>query len=956
MKKQNNILETIKNTIYLVFACIVLNACTEEDIYKTSDVKEGIPVEVGFKFSVPSMEKVTTRGLSDKGEFQVNDLYVFVFNANSKKRKEGGGYYDSNTISNVVDGSQSNHQTASGILTLSTTSGKSLIYAVANVGGNDLGGNIINELEKITDLQGLQDAWAELTIKGNVERSSPALVMSGAYVDGSDQSQMGYCEIIDKSTTLSGKISLTRLDSHITFRLKPNMEGDGGKIKSFEPKSWKVYNVPSKSYLLSRNDYDDAVTNSKDDYTDTEASIGFGVDGNVYSFDFYMLENRKKSRTYEGKAISKYEEREEEVKTSDKKNTGEYKYVEPYATFVELKAHMEIENGNDGIRVADVTYVIHLGYVNNVASDFKNERNKKYTYNVTIKDVENIITEVQDHSKEPQPGAEGDVVDSETKIYNIDAHYGYLILGFSYSQVASGLNFFVKTPFGETKQDNSPQGHDYKWLKFKANANNASNKLEKYPKNGTGVIDLFGLENSIKTQFDNNKKKYNWSEEQAEKHRNDIYYYTVFIDEYYYEQHPCGTTNWTRAHWEEFVNKDNRYALIIFEPQKSADEESSYASAKYMITQKSIQTYYSTTNLNSDKIALGMEHIDETGVTSKWNEGSYGSSPKNGYYNTYSLWSKASISSYGDVTIPSNNTFKMNDDISGAIYECMSRNRDENNDGYIKGEEIKWYLPATDQLVGMFLGAESLPSPLFGENDSNPGSTNGKTYGTYHYITSDKKRIWSEEGATFGPADVPYATSPKKLRCVRTLGISSKTQSETPSSEKNIGGTIYRYNNNIFYMDYFDNQSIRTSIAENRELDLHHNFSSYNRPYTAFQVAKQRMSTDGKNTFKWTSWSNLVTSQGLNRSVCANYYENSTSEKGSWRAPNQRELMIIYLQNPSLVENTPTSDQNNNRFGSYTRTSWKFNDKHHFSIDKSQMVKDQNDSRGSFIRCVRDVK
>ena len=56
---------------------------------------------------------------------------------------------------------------------------------------------------------------------------------------------------------------------------------------------------------------------------------------------------------------------------------------------------MEIENADNdnGIRVADVTYVIHLGYVDNVAADFKNERNKKYTYNVTINNVEDIVTE-----------------------------------------------------------------------------------------------------------------------------------------------------------------------------------------------------------------------------------------------------------------------------------------------------------------------------------------------------------------------------------------------------------------------------------------------------------------------------------------------------------------------------------------------------------------------------------
>lgn len=979
MKKQNNILAVIKNTIYLAFACIVLNACTEDEIYKTSNIVEGVPVEVGFKFSVPSMEKVTTRGLTDEGEFQVNDLYVFIFDANNNQiRKSGGGYYDSDAISKVITGSQVSGTTSSGTLKLKTTSGESLIYGIANVNGNDLGGNIVSRLDKINNLQDLQDAWLELTPKGNVERSAAALVMSGAYTDGSNQPQTGYCNIIDKTTTLTGKISLTRLDSHITFKINPKMKTNGGKIISFEPKSWKVYNVPSKSYILTHGDYDDAVTDNKDDYKDTDASIRFDTENDKYNFDFYMLENRKKSKSYNGKTISKYEEREEEVKTDDKKNTGEYKYVEPHATFVELKAHMEIENGKDGIRVADVTYVIHLGYVKNQADDFKNERNKKYTYNVTIEDVNSIITEVTDHTKEPQPGAEGDVVDSETQIYNVDAHYGYLILGFSYSQVASGLNFFVKTPFGETKQ-NSPQlNHDYKWLRFKANTNNAADKLEEYPKNGSGLIYLFGLENSIKQQFDNNKKKNNWNDAQVEVHKKDIYYYTVFIDEYYYEQHPCGTENWgNRAHWEEFANKENRYALLIFEPQKSADEESSYASAKYMITQKSIQTYYSTTGLNSDKIALGMEHVDETGVPSKWYKDddwvysgsnyirniiigdNYGSNQKNGYENTHTQWNNAKLSTYGDVTIPSKNTFKMNDNFSSAIYECMTRNRDENHDGYIKGEEIKWYLPATDQLVGMFLGAESLSSPLFGDGISNPGTSYGKPNGTYHYITSDKKRIWAEEGATFGPAVVDYATAPKNLRCVRTLGVNSQTQSQTPTSEKNIGGTIYRYNSSTrtFYMDYFDAQSIRTSIVENRELDLHHNFSSYNRPYTAFQIAQKRMTINGIENWDNkpipTDWKSLVKNSGLSRSVCTDYFENNNkSDKGSWRAPNQRELMIIYLQDPSLVEYQVTDDYMY-RYGSFTRTCWKFNENDHFTVDKDLITKG---TAGSFVRCVRDVK
>ena len=944
MKKQNNILAVIKNIIYLVFACAFLNACTEDEIYKPSEIVEGVPVEVGFKFTIPSMQKVSTRGLSDEGEFQVNDLYVLIFNANNDQaRKTGGGYYNSDQIENVITGNQANGKVSSGTLTLKTTSGESLIYAVANVKGNDLGGDFTAALENVNSLADFKKLSVALTIKANVERSSPALVMSGAYIDGSTQPQIGYCNIPAQSTTLSGKISLTRLDSHIIFKITPNMQANGGKIKTFTPKSCRVYNVPNKSYIVAQDA--DVVGKTAEDYDDTESSIRFGEQAdNVYDFDFYMLENRKNAKTYEGKSIDNYKQREEEVKTNEHKNTGEYKYVEPYATFVEIKAHMEIENAenDNGIRVADVTYVIHLGYVDNVAADFKNERNKKYTYNVTINNVDDIVTEVtEEGNPEKTPGAEGDVVDSQTTVYNLDAHYGYLILKFKYSEVKDGLQFYVKTPFGETNHDSeSTSSHDYQWLQFARCSNEST--LANYPKDGKGLINLFGLKADIEKQHNNN-----WN-------KDDTYYYTVFVNEYFYETNPLDTSSansWGNENWEKFVNKDDRYALLIFSPQKSPDGESSYASAKYMITQKSIQTYYSTEKFNSDKTALGMEHIDETGVPNGWMNGSYGSSQENGYLNTYPVVYNTNISSYGKETTPNGkNTFTINDE-ANAIQACMARNRDENNDGKISGSEVKWFLPGINQLVGMFLGAESLPTPLFGDGDSKPGTywnnqlRKNVTYGTYHYISSDKKRLWSEEGASFGPGEVDYAAKPEKLRCVRTLGISSQS-SNTSKKE----GKVYNTNNSYTYqMDYLDNQSIRTSFIENNELDLHHNFSPYNRPYSKFQVATQSMANE-KGEYWQTNWKNLVSKDNLNRSVCINYYENkSQSDKGSWRAPNQRELMIIYLQDPSLVKNP------NNRYGAYTRTSWKFNNNEHFSIDINQMRKSSG-SEGSFVRCVKDIK
>lgn len=73
------------------------------------------------------------------------------------------------------------------------------------------------------------------------------------------------------------------------------------------------------------------------------------------------------------------------------------------------------------------------------------------------------------------------------------------------------------------------------------------------------------------------------------------------------------------------------------------------------------------------------------------------------------------------------------------------------------------------------LGAESLPTPLFGDGDKQPGTyTYNKkeigTYGTYHYISSDKQRLWSEEGATFGPCcRYTLCKSPRKCLDVYVL-------------------------------------------------------------------------------------------------------------------------------------------------------------------------------------------
>lgn len=522
MRKQINISAYIRQTFVLVLTGILFFACQEDEIIKNTDVKEGIPVTVSFNLSVPEMKTTVTRGLRDEEEFQINDLYLLIFDAKGN-RKEGTRFYSSDSLT-TSNGNQNNP--TNGVLkNIETTSGLSYIFAAANTNSNQLSGdgNLKKKLDKVTTLEEFKNITAMLNSKTNaaqVDRTQAALVMCGAYTpnaSGDTSTSEGECTIPEKSGALNGKILLERLDSHITFNI--SWGGEKSKVTSFELSSWRIYNVPVRSYLLAKTE--DAVKSNKNHYSTSIAEHKVTMNEKSCSFDFYMLENRKKAKMYEGCSLESYADREAEVKDGNGLNTGTYKYVEPFATYVEIKANMELTSSNEtltGKKIANVTYTIHLGGGSNDYSNFKSERNKKYIYNVEINDTEDIRVEVQE-GNERRPGVEGDVVDAKTKVYTLDAHYNCFNIGLT-KKDAENLSFVVHTPFGSIDNRanyNQRAGGDYKWIRFAHTSDN--NTLAEYPKNGEGLIDLFGLAADIQTQSGS---------------EDDTFYYTIFVDEYYY--------------------------------------------------------------------------------------------------------------------------------------------------------------------------------------------------------------------------------------------------------------------------------------------------------------------------------------------------------------------------------------------------------------------------------------
>lgn len=954
----------IKNIIYLIASCAFLCACADDEIYSSTNVKEGIPVTMHFDLSVAGMD-VLTRALPDAEESRINDLYVFVFNKSGslKSRK----FFTTDEVVSAIDNKKK------GKFSIETTSGECYIYAVANVETNELE-PLVNKLNAVTNIGELTKVFAKLD-EPNVQRIQGSLVMSGAFepISSAKGKKTGYCVIDENGNPSIGKIKLSRLDSHITFKIKV-----GSDVTSFTPSSWQVINVPLKSNVIEQPGVNSF--SEEKDFGNSKVNTAFGTTDNARVFDFYMLENIKNAKTYTDKdgtvnsidpkgGRAEYAKREAEVKENGK-NTGVYKYSEEYATYVEIKAALEIKLADNTKRVANVQYRIHLGGGTDNPDIFTSERNAKYTYNITINNVNDIIVEVT-KKEENRPGAEGDVIDSKAEVRTLDAHYNSFIMGFSYNHVADqggnpNLKFLVKTPFGEVTDESnaddpssSAAKQDYHWIQFRSHENaNSENTLQRYDEKE--LVDLFGLAEDV-------IRRYN---QEGGSDPDKLYYYTVFIDEYYYTEAPSGQSwgNDPTTYWHHFANADNRYVMLVYAPKYSPDGNSSYAQARYMITQRSIQTYYS----NNSELALGMEHVNETGIA-EWGTPNIADyiSTANGLWNTWKyLERENSWATHVNLDTPDTkmNTFTTKGNTL-ALARCLSRNRDENGDGEISLDEVKWYVPTSEQLMGMYLGAKSLPTPLYDANNINfvyADITN------YHYTTSDKKRIWSEEGASVGKyPDSNKEELPKNFRCVRNLGMDKKsgesiTQEEYPKQAFEYipeGTRVKVYNqqsqqdeiitaDRVFKMSRLTELNIRGSRLNRGEIGLHDNFEEGNKPYKAFQMAKNKQTYkggepiyagtpvyEGNSFFRFTNWHAVIRSSSFSKdpseakphptdhtmpqcfriitnndvSICKNYFENDDqSDKGLWRAPNQREMMLMYIQDKNFTK------------GTMSRTTWRY--------------------------------
>lgn len=450
--------------VWLLGLVTVLTACADEEIVKTYNIKEGVPVTVNLKFNVAA-SAVETRSAQDATvENNVQRLFVIAFKRN--------GDISGKTYLSTVNSS-------TGTVTLDMYSGtEQQIFAVANP-NSGVGTLSYEQLDEVTNLDDFKALSSQLRTGNELSVERMAFLMCGQLEDiavDTDGNLVG---------AASNTINLERVDARITFNVGVDAKVNEYTNMTFTPKYYRVENIPQGTYLVPRENEDYAETMTTG-YASMQAA------GKEYYFDeakredddrsyfeFYLLENRRQPTeeqkiTKEKKDASYlevqnlYALREKRAKTENKVDEtkpgqeyvpGDFIFAPANATYVTIRGTLSFEDSEGYFYNADVTYTVHLGSTGNKKDngvDWSNDvdlvnnydvcRNTHYTYNVTITGVESMRVEVVS-DKEERPGVEGDVIKAGGEVVDLDSHYGRAKFSLTRGDIKAGLSWAISTPF-----------------------------------------------------------------------------------------------------------------------------------------------------------------------------------------------------------------------------------------------------------------------------------------------------------------------------------------------------------------------------------------------------------------------------------------------------------------------------------------------------------------------------
>lgn len=898
-----------------------LTSCVKENI-SAPDHGEGT-VYLSLNVFSGGMDQVIVKSPwdpNDTNERAVENLRIYIF-SKATGNLVGYKYFSKDDLTFTDDSSQPGYDRTATVSNIPTSTGEVYIYAIANARTSQykVTDDAILDIDESNLSHLTRETFLSATCTRQLGSINPAdnrFVMSGFANDGAS------VIIARKGTTQQAEITSPTDDDHKRVKLYKILSKNKITVKTegnvtFKPEYMEIHNVPRVYGLMRGNNV---------------APSGFETfDRIIWSENSYQCYLPANVQTATASPAS-FNDREKNTYDDTGKKT--FDNAPANATYVVI--HGKYQGGD---YAGDLSYTVHLGDFSHNMSDFSVAANSNYEYTLTIKGVNNFIAESKKETGKDDPGSEGVVIFKGTDILEVDCHYEARVMKFSMSELNQIINvdkygyiLKIQTAFCETismivdgdgkiydaaefrTQSNptvlttvgtdgmpvdkskiliSGDEADFDWVRFVKNTG-ATYSTPKYnvgclvQNSGTSthsISDVCAYPGRANTQtiFEFLRDLYKAGKEQNSSYFNatgSSVYVTCFVDENYYAD----------KNWTEYVNKSEpRRMYFANELFVSEDGQSSFAKAKYVVSQKSIWTFY---KLDPTLKPFGLESVSE--------EKAQGVNVVSGTNRLEEPWDgRASAISNnrnkGFYASSTKSTGKQ-DIYKDAYKACMSRNRDEDGDGTINENEIKWYLASVDQYKGMWAGEEAFDADarLFKATesewtdlktafDSNGGNNNGALKKWHYFTCSSADTFWAEEGCATGTDG-----SATMVRCIRTLASNSEG---LESAE-----TYYSYKDDVVELKLND-VALRTHQSGGFQTYFERGKDS-NKLYKKFKIASANLT--GGPYSKTQVISTAKGSGFINASddVC----QKAAGYGGSWRVPNQRELSIMSAVNKNLTD------------------------------------------------------